>query len=93
MFLQRQSLQTLRIVLPGVRVQRLIAKKIESPSTKLVRAAARAQIDAPAGCSSVLSRKLVANDLNFVDRFERWREAFARGTVVVVVQSVNRDVV
>ena len=60
---------------------------------ELVRTAARAQIDAPAGRASILGRKLIANDLDFVNHFDRRREAFARGAVVVVIQAVNRDVV
>jgi len=68
-FLERQAREAHRIVLPGVRVQRFVAEKIESPPVILVRTAARADIDPATRSASVLSRELIADDLHFFDGF------------------------
>src|SRR5882672_6070503 len=93
MLLKRQTPKAERIVLPRVRIQRFIAEEIESAPLVLVRTAARKQVY-PAACSaSILSRELIPDNLHLCDRFERWREALASATVIVVVETVYRDVV
>src|SRR5258708_3500502 len=93
MLLQRQTPKAERIVLPRVRIQRFITEEIEGAPLVLVRTAARKQIH-PAACSaSILSRELIPDHLHLCDRFERRREALASATVVVVVETIYRDVV
>jgi hypothetical protein len=93
MLLQRQTLQTQRVILPRIRIQRFITKEVESPAVEFTRAAARPQVEPASGSSTVLGRKLIANKLNFLDGFQRRREPFPRGSIIVVIQAVDRDVV
>src|SRR5437762_11129791 len=60
-FLKREPRQSQRVVLPCIRIQRFIAKEIESASAQLARATASPQVQTPAGCASILCRKLIAN--------------------------------
>ena len=92
-FLKRQTLDSQRVVLPRIRIQRFIAKEIKRTAAKLIRTRTRPQIDATTGRTPVFGCELIANDLNFLDGFERRREAFARRTIVVVVETIDRDVV
>src|SRR5882762_6926520 len=93
MLLKRQTPKAERIVLPRVRIQRFITEEIEGAPLVLVRTAARKQVHPAARRASILSRELIPDDLHLCDRFERRREALASATVVVVVQTVYRDVV
>ena len=93
MFLKGQTLDSQRVVLPRIRIQRFIAKEIKRTAAKLIRTRTRPQIDATTGRTPVFGCELIANDLNFLDGFERRREAFARRTIVVVVETIDREVV
>ena len=91
--LKRQTLNAERVVLPGVRIQRFIAEEIKAAPVKFIRTAAGAQIDATSGSSAIFSGELVANDLNFFNRFGRRREPLLGGSIVVVIQTVDGNVV
>ena len=60
---------------------------------KRVSAGAKLQIDSTSGSASVLGRELVGDDLNFLNRIERRNEPLSRRAIVVVVETLNRQVV
>ena len=60
---------------------------------EFARATAGPQVQAPARRPTILGGKLVPNQLHFRDCFQRRREPFTRGPVIVVIEPVNRDVV
>ncbi len=91
--LEGEAFQAAAVVVPGVGVERFVFEEVEGAPAESVRAAARAEVDAPAGGATVLGGELVGDDLHFFDGFERGLEAFARGAVVVVVEAVDGDVV
>ena len=73
MLLQRQTLQSQRIVLPRICIQRFITKEVEGPAVEFARAATRPQVEPASGSASVFGRKLIANKLNFLDGFKSLR--------------------
>ena len=81
------------LVVESVRVEDVVPIELVNASVEFVRAATRAQVDAPARRAPILGRKLVANDLHLFDGIDRRTQSFARRAVIVVVQTVNRDVV
>src|SRR6266849_4518266 len=93
MLLKRQTGQAKRIVLPGVCIQRFIAEEIEGAPLVLIRTAAREQVHPAASSASILGGELITDNLHLCDRFERRGEALASATVIVVVQTIDRDVV
>ena len=81
------------IVKKSIGIQVVIAEKHKRPPAKSVRAAARSQIDAPARSSTVFGGKLIRDYLNFRDSFQRRLKTDICRTVVIIIQTVNRDVV
>ena len=91
--LQRQTRETERVVFERIRIQCFVTKKVKASPVKLFRSTACAQIDAPTRRATVLGRELICNHLYFRYSLERRLKAFACCTVVVVVESVDRQVV
>jgi hypothetical protein len=70
LFVEREACESERVVAESVGVEMLVAMKVEEASAILIRAAARADVDAPAGCAPVLGGELIRDNLNFFDGFD-----------------------
>src|SRR5947209_1329971 len=74
---ERQAFEAATVVVPSVRVERLVAEEVEEATAKIVRASARSQVDATAGGTTVFGGELVSDDLHLFDGFRRRLKALA----------------
>src|SRR5215813_13466835 len=93
LFFKWRPRQSQTLVVECIRVEDVTSIEIIEAAVKLIRTTLRAQINSAARRAPIFRRKLIANHLDLFDSFGRRREALAGGAIVVVVQSVDRNVV